>query len=336
MRPDASPLRRIAFEESGTDPPYRPALSSRNHKASRASAYRELFDDRQTSGLEAVGADREYDVANDFSDEEVLLSIDAEEAEFENESADELLGPDTESDLDDSEVCAFSFRDDACGLFHMLYCDALACITWPNALILGAAAGGAVAIRDDLDGRVRDHTARHPQTWGEGTQVLRQFGEFSYQVPVIAGIYGIGLWTQDEHTHEFSKTLISAYSITAITTVVIKGIANTHRPTNEFQDGKYGFPSYHAASGFAIAAVADEYYGWPVGIPCYVLAGLVGWTRIDQREHDLSDVFFGSVLGFVIGKSISAAHMDGITGCQVLPCYDPATKSFGAVFHKKF
>jgi hypothetical protein len=47
-------------------------------------------------------------------------------------------------------------------------------------------------------------------------------------------------------------------------------------------------------------------------------------------------VVFGSILGFVIGKSISAAHMDGITGCEVVPSFDPATRSFGAVFHKKF
>ncbi|HTI49666.1 MAG TPA: phosphatase PAP2 family protein, partial [Planctomycetaceae bacterium] len=80
----------------------------------------------------------------------------------------------------------------------------------------------------------------------------------------------------------------------------------------------------------------DEYYGWPVGLPCYVLAGLVGWSRIDQREHDLSDVVFGSILGFVIGKSVAAAHMDGVTGCQVTPYYDPATHALGATFHKRF
>jgi hypothetical protein len=279
-----------------------------------ASVLRDEFDDGETAEIDF---ESEIDESDDFdSEDEPLLASDAS--------------------CDDLETCHYSLRDDACQLFPMLYNDALACISWPNAIILGAAAGGAIAIREHLDGDVRDYTAGHRPSWGEGTQVLRQFGEFSYQLPVIGAIYGLSLWTQDEHTHEFSKTLISAYSITALTTVAIKGVTNTQRPTNQFQNGEYGFPSYHTASGFAIAAVADEYYGWPVGIPCYVVAGLVGWSRIDQREHDLSDVFFGSVLGFVIGKSVSAAHLDGITGCQIVPCFDPATRSFGAVFHKKY
>ncbi len=230
----------------------------------------------------------------------------------------------------------FTWRDDFRGLLPMLGCDALACVTWTNAIILGAAAGGAVAIREHLDGDVRDFTADHPLLWGQGSVVLRQFGEFSYQVPVIAGIYVWSLWSQNERAHEFAKAVISAYSISAVTVVTIKGLTDTQRPTNQFQDGHYGFPSYHAASTFSIAAVADEYYGWPVGLPCYVLAGLVGWSRIDQREHDLSDVVFGSILGFVIGKSIAASHMDGCTGCKIAPWFDPATRCLGATFHRRF
>jgi hypothetical protein len=81
--------------------------------------------------------------------------------------------------------------------------------------------------------------------------------------------------------------------------------------------------------------VVDEYYGWPVGLPCYVLAGLVGWSRIDQREHDLSDIFFGSVLGFVIGKSVAGAHLERY-GYRVYPCVDPVVRGVGFTFSKDF
>ena len=37
-----------------------------------------------------------------------------------------------------------------------------------------------------------------------------------------------------------------------------------------------------------------------------------------------------------LGKSVAAAHMDGVTGCQVTPYYDPATHALGATFHKRF
>lgn len=259
---------------------------------------------------------------------------DAERTEFDH-GDDPMAMPRDEFACDDDPP-RISFRDDLYDLLPTLGNDALACVTWTNAIVLGIAAGGAVAIREHLDGDVRDYTARHRLLWGEGSEVLRQFGEFSWQVPAIATVYVWSVWGQREREHEFSKAVISAYAITAFTTVAIKGVTDTHRPTNEFQDGKYGFPSYHTASTFAIAAVADEYYGWPVGLPCYVLAGLVGWSRIDQREHDFSDVIFGSVLGFVIGKSVAACHLDGCTGCRIIPCYDPATGFLGATFHKRF
>ena len=60
--------------------------------------------------------------------------------------------------------------------------------------------------------------------------------------------------------------LISPW-INAVVTVSLKGITNTQRPSTEFENGHYGFPSYHSSSTFTIAAVVDEYYGWPAGLP---------------------------------------------------------------------
>lgn len=230
----------------------------------------------------------------------------------------------------------FSGWDDLKTLLPTLWADTCSVLRWENAVILGVAAGGAVAIRDNLDGETRAYTAEFPLRWGEGSEVLRQFGEFSWQVPVIAGVYGWSLFAQDEKLHQFTTALISAYGITAITTVLIKAATDTQRPSNQFQDGRYGFPSYHAASTFAIASVIDEYYGWPLGLPSYVMAGLVGWTRIDQREHDLSDVFFGSVLGFVIGKSIACAHLERYGNWEIYPCFDPVVRGVGFTFSKSY
>jgi membrane-associated phospholipid phosphatase len=119
-------------------------------------------------------------------------------------------------------------------------------------------------------------------------------------------------------------------------TVAIKGITNTSRPTNQFEHGRYGFPSYHASSTFSLAAVVDEYYGWQWGVPAYVMAGLVGWSRIDQREHDLSDVLFGAVLGVVVGKTVAACHIERYSNLRVTPYVDPATRTSGVTVDTKF
>jgi membrane-associated phospholipid phosphatase len=218
----------------------------------------------------------------------------------------------------------------------MLWNDAKAVIAWPNVVVLAAAAGGAVAIRDNLDKRVRNETAEHPLRWGQGSVTLRQFGEYSYQVPVLAGVYALGLWTECDHLHEFTVAAFSAYGLSAISTVAIKGVTDTSRPTTQFENGRYGFPSYHSASTFSIAACIEEYYGWQWGLPAYALAGLVGWSRIDQREHDLSDVFFGSVLGFVIGKSVAAAHLDRRANMKITPYYDAQNRAAAVSLEKRF
>ncbi len=229
-----------------------------------------------------------------------------------------------------------SFREDLKQLPRMLWDDNLSLYNWRNAIILGVAGGGAVAVRDNLDQPVRNYTAEHPLRWGEGSVVLRQFGEYTVQVPALATVYAVSLWTDDDKLHEFSKAVISAYSLSAMYTVALKGITNTSRPTTEFENGHYGFPSYHASSTFSIAAVVDEYYGWQVALPVYTLAGLVGWSRIDQREHDLSDVLFGSVLGFVVGKTVAAAHLDKYSNFRVTPYYDAINHGGGVTVEKKF
>jgi len=243
---------------------------------------------------------------------------------------------DTRSPLAAADSMPFRLEDDALQFFPSLWEDTMALGNWPNVIILGAAAGGALALREGADGEVRAYTAPHPVRWGDGSRVLRQFGEFTYQIPVIAGVYGWSLWTQDEQLHEFSRALVSAYTISSLTTMALKGITDTQRPTDRYENGRFGFPSFHASSTFAVAAVIDEYYGPWAALPAYALGGAVSWSRIDQREHDLSDVFFGATLGFVIGRTVAAAHVERFTGIRVLPYYDPSRRSAGIVVEKPF
>jgi len=229
-----------------------------------------------------------------------------------------------------------SFEADLHDLFPTLWGDVTSLMRWESAIILGAAAGVSVAFRDNVDGEVRAYTAESPNRWGGASSSIGLFGEITYQVPAIFAVYGVSLWTEDEKLHECSKAVISAFGITAVSTIALKRIADTQRPTMEIENGRYGFPSYHASSTFSIAAVLDEYYGWQVGLPSYALAGLVAWSRIDDRAHDLSDVVFGSALGFVIGKSVALSHLDRVGKFQVLPYYDPAIRGFGFNFEARY
>ena len=50
----------------------------------------------------------------------------------------------------------------------------------------------------------------------------------------------------------------------------------------------------------------------------------------------LYSMLFGSVLGFVIGKTVAAAHLDRYSSITVLPYYDPVCSASGLLFEKRF
>ena len=85
-----------------------------------------------------------------------------------------------------------------------------------------------------------------------------------------------------------------------------------------------------------MAAVFDEYYGPWVGIPAYALAGGVAWSRIAQRDHDVSDVVFGSVLGYVIGRSVARRHLYGDGRVLVMPYLHPTTATSGVAMEWRY
>ena len=218
-------------------------------------------------------------------------------------------------------------RRDVVDFWPMVGDDAKQVVTARNAAILGLALGGALVVREELDDDVRRNTAQHPQRWGETSEFLGYLGNAEAQVPVLLAIHASSLMNDDEELHDLSTTVLSAYAINGLSTVAIKGIANTDRPTDRWNNGEYGFPSFHTSSSTAIAAVLDEYYGPSAGVPAYALAGLIGWSRIDQRDHDLSDVVFGAAMGYVIGKTVARHHLKDGSQISVLPAVDPSSGS---------
>lgn len=214
--------------------------------------------------------------------------------------------------------------------------DALGIVNWNNALLLTAAAGASIAIHQDIDGEVREEVRRHPNRWNGASETLGKFGDVPIQIPSILAVYTYSLWTQDERLHDFSGSLISAYTITGVTTVLLKAAVNTDRPSDDWNGGEYGFPSYHTASSFTIAAVIDEYYGPKAGVPAYLMAGLIGWSRIDERDHDVSDVVFGAALGYVVGKSVAGRHLYGDSRVRLLPYFHPLDGSAGMMLETRY
>ena len=86
---------------------------------------------------------------------------------------------------------------------------------------------------------------------------------------------------------------VAAFGTTYLTTVGLKRAVDKERPDGE----KFAFPSGHTSISFSAAAFVQKRYGWKFGIPFYLLAGYVGWSRVYADRHDYWDVLGGAGLG---------------------------------------
>jgi membrane-associated phospholipid phosphatase len=88
------------------------------------------------------------------------------------------------------------------------------------------------------------------------------------------------------------------------------------RTKNRAWDGSGCFPSGHTAAAFAVATVFAERYGRYRRL-AYLLAGIIGASRISTRAHYPSDVFFGAAAGYSISHFVVLQR-------------DPATRELSA------
>ena len=91
-------------------------------------------------------------------------------------------------------------------------------------------------------------------------------------------------------SYQFSKALASTVALTYALKLTVK----KERPNKENNNS---FPSGHTSVAFASAAFVQKRYGWEYGIPAYLLAGYIGYTRINADKHDGVDVLVGAAIG---------------------------------------
>jgi membrane-associated phospholipid phosphatase len=81
----------------------------------------------------------------------------------------------------------------------------------------------------------------------------------------------------------------------------------TNQGTHDFHPltGGQSFPSSHTIQAFSLASVISAHADspWVTGLS-YGLAGLVGLSRVEHREHFMSDVVASAVIGTFVGKTV--------------------------------
>lgn len=122
---------------------------------------------------------------------------------------------------------------------------------------------------------------------------IEHIGDYAQYAPtavslitVLAKNDKVGFW-------QLSKSI--GANLTA--TWILKYAINKPRPEGKL-DG-HAFPSGHTSFAFQGASFLQRRYGWKYGIPAYLVAGFVGYSRLEglNDRHDGWDVLAGAAVG---------------------------------------
>ena len=104
-------------------------------------------------------------------------------------------------------------------------------------------------------------------------------------------------WSWSHHGKKGLFSFGKAYSSVILVTELLKVTTHKSRPNGACC---LAFPSGHTASAFAGATAIYKLKGWKWGLPAYLLAAYVGYTRVHAHKHDRTDVAGGAVVGLGI------------------------------------
>ena len=201
------------------------------------------------------------------------------------------------------------------------------------ATLVAAGVAGLAVAGSGQDDRVAEHYAKRGGDLNKFWDGVGGFaGSPAIHLP-IAGAAVVGSMAMGNELYQArSETLLNALAINGITTLALKGAFRTESPNGD----PLGWPSGHSSSSFCFATVLHHQYGPWVGVPLLGFASFVAYQRVDARNHDLSDVISGSLIGIAIGHGVAAAGEAKLLGMTVIPYFDPSRELVGIALHKQW
>jgi Capsule assembly protein Wzi/PAP2 superfamily len=175
-------------------------------------------------------------------------------------------------------------------------------------------AGGLGAVLFGTDRDVSLHLSHNPKT-------INRYNNLSNASvgALIGGAGGMWLLSHATRNDHWRETGLLAGEAALNSLVVVEGLKyplGRQRPfqgngSGDFFQGGTSFPSEHSAAAWSVAGViAHEYPGVLTKLLVYGLAATVDFSRVRARQHFLSDVFVGSVIGNLVAQNIYSRHHD--------------------------
>ena len=178
--------------------------------------------------------------------------------------------------------------------------------TW---VLLGAGAAGAL-LAHQADAYVQEHIVGN-STAEKIFAPGKVIGSVYVQIGASVGLWAVGRYIVpgegEPKTNKWSHIgfdLMRAQIVTQTFTQAMKYTVRRDRPTGEC----CAFPSGHASTAFAAAAVLERHFGYRGSWPALLGATYVATSRLVDNRHFLSDVVFGAALGTAAGWTVVGIH----------------------------
>jgi membrane-associated phospholipid phosphatase len=142
---------------------------------------------------------------------------------------------------------------------------------------------------------------------------LRHFGQPEVYATVTLGLLGAGLLSGQDEIARVGGRLGTSLALAGAASSVAKLAMGRPRPSESLDADRYvpfsgqdAMPSGHTTVAFALAtALADDIGRTWASVGLYTLATGVGWSRVNDNRHWLSDVAAGAVLGITSAKLVN-------------------------------
>jgi membrane-associated phospholipid phosphatase len=142
---------------------------------------------------------------------------------------------------------------------------------------------------------------------------VRHYGQPEVYGTVTLGLLAAGLASGNSSITRSGGRLAASLLLAGVTTEIGKQMLGRPRPEQSLDSdgfvpfsGQVSLPSGHTAMSFALAtSLADDIHRPLASIGLYGLATAVGWSRINDNRHWLSDVAAGALVGVTSAKLVS-------------------------------
>ena len=160
----------------------------------------------------------------------------------------------------------------------------------------GFATAAAFVPQKRMEGYFRDHSKPAIHEVGD------VMGNLFFAGPAVGAAFVAGRFSEDAKFRSFSYSLAQGFIVDQSIVIGLKYAVSSERPNHE---SSTSFPSGHTSIAFTSATIASRYYGRKIGIPAYLLAGFIGYSRMADRAHRFTDVVAGAAVGYIVGRTVS-------------------------------